>query len=93
MEVIVIHSEAFQKLHEDLMQELRQTLQEANQLSTSDSSSDWIDTNKAKHLLGVKSKSKMQELRDQGAIRFSQHGRIIKYSKKSIIQFLEKHSR
>lgn len=52
---------------------------------------EWLSTTEAKKLLGVKSKSKMQKLRDNGEITFSQHGRIIKYSRKSIMGLLDRH--
>ena len=53
--------------------------------------SDWISTEEAKKLLGIKSKSKMQQLRDYGEIVFTKPGKIILYSKKSIITYLNKH--
>ena len=53
--------------------------------------SDWVNTAEAKRLLGVKSKSKMQKLRDFGEITFTKPGKIILYSKKSIIAYLNKH--
>ena len=55
--------------------------------------SDWIPTDEAKKLLGIKSKSKMQQLRDYGEIVFTKPGKIILYSKKSIITYLNKHQR
>lgn len=51
---------------------------------------DWLDTEAAKALLNVKSKSTMQKLRDAGCIKFSQFGRKIRYSRKSILEFLNK---
>jgi len=42
--------------------------------------------------LGFKGKSKMQQLRDSGELDFSQHGRIIKYSRKSVMDFLERNT-
>lgn len=50
---------------------------------------EWVSAEEAKNLLGFRSKSKMQQLRDNGDIVFSQHGRIIKYSRKSILDFLD----
>lgn len=51
---------------------------------------EWLSTEVAKKLLGIKSKSKLQKLRDAGEIVFSKHGRIIKYSRTSIEQFLRR---
>ena len=93
MEVIIIGSKAYKKLQEEQLRRFKEVLIEANkeallQLSIE---SDWIRTDEAKKLLGVKSKSKMQQLRDYGEIEFTQPGKIILYSKKSIIDYLNRH--
>lgn len=75
----------FIKLHEKLLFSANQKLQ-----VKSSTENEWLETKQAKQLIGVKSKSKMQKLRDSGAIKFSQHGRIIMYEKKSLLDFLEK---
>ena len=95
MEVIIIDSKAFQKLKEDLFEEFKQVLIEAKKetLAQLAIESDWIPTDEAKKLLGIKSKSKMQQLRDYGEIVFTKPGKIILYSKKSIITYLNKHQR
>ena len=95
MEVIIIDSKAFKKLKEDLFEEFKQVLIEAKKetLAQLAMESDWISTEEAKKLLGIKSKSKMQQLRDYGEILFTKPGKIILYSKKSIITYLNKHQR
>ncbi len=95
MEVIIIDSKAFKKLKEDLFEEFKQVLIEAKKetLAQLAMESDWISTEEAKKLLGIKSKSKMQQLRDYGEIVFTKPGKIILYSKKSIITYLNKHQR
>lgn len=95
MEVIIIDSKAFKKLKEDLFEEFKQVLIEAKKetLAQLAMESDWISTEDAKKLLGIKSKSKMQQLRDYGEIVFTKPGKIILYSKKSIITYLNKHQR
>ena len=95
MEVIIIDSKAFKKLKEDLFEEFKQVLIEAKKetLAQFAMESDWISTEEAKKLLGIKSKSKMQQLRDYGEIVFTKPGKIILYSKKSIITYLNKHQR
>ena len=61
MEVIIIDSKAFKKLKEDLFEEFKQVLIEAKENGSPTSyESDWIPT-QAKKLLGIKSKSKMQQ--------------------------------
>ena len=95
MEVIIIDSKAFKKLKEDLFEEFKQVLIVAKKetLAQLAMESDWISTEEAKKLLGIKSKSKMQQLRDYGEIVFTKPGKIILYSKKSIITYLNKHQR
>lgn len=84
MNIIVFQDEAYQKL----MLEFRKMLTEA---ITEFKQDEWLSADEAKALLGIKSKSKLQQLRDAGEILFSQHGRIIKYSRQSINKFLLKH--
>lgn len=54
--------------------------------------SEWVGTAEAKEILGFKSKSKMQQLRKDGEIVYSKHGRIIKYNRKSLYNFLERNA-
>lgn len=93
MEVIIIGSKAYKKLQEEQLRRFKEVLIEANKeaLLQLSMESDWIRTEEAKKLLGVKSKSKMQNLRDYGEIEFTQPGKIILYSKKSIIDYLNRH--
>lgn len=84
MDVIVFEKEAYWKLQSELMKMFQTTLKEANKQPD-----DWISTEQAKALLGVKSKSKMQQLRDTDAIKFSKHGhKSIMYSRQSILDYL-----
>jgi len=86
MEIIVFEKDTYWKMQAQLMQMFQKTIQEATAPAD-----DWITTEQAKALLGVKSKSKMQELRDTNAIKFSKHGKkTIMYSKKSVLEFLKK---
>jgi len=82
MKVIVFEEEAYYKM----LEELKKVVEEA----TAPQPKEWLNTEEARELLGFKSKSKLQQLRDYGEIVFSQHGRIIRYSRSSIISFLEK---
>ena len=86
MEIIVFEKETYWKMQTELMKMFRDSLKEANKPAE-----DWISTEEAKLLLGVKSKSKMQQLRDTNAIKYSKHGRkLIQYSKASILDYLKK---
>ncbi len=56
--------------------------------------SKWIKEEQAMELLNVKAKSTMQQLRDNGKIRFSQpQKKIIVYDRDSISDYLEKHAK
>ena len=50
---------------------------------------EWVDQLEARKILGY-SKTKMQELRNSGAIVYSKFGRKIKYKRQSLIDFIEK---
>ncbi len=84
MKLIVFQDEAYQQLVLEFRKMLMDAIAEIKQ-------EEWLSPEDAKQLLGIKSKSKLQQLRDSGEILFSQHGRIIKYSRQSINRFLMKH--
>ncbi len=92
MEIIVFEKEAYQQMHKDLINLVKQAIREAKEeaLANADPANDWLSTEEAKKLLGIRSKTKLQELRDIEAIRFTKHGRIIRYSKKSILEYLDR---
>jgi hypothetical protein len=92
MEIIVFEKEAYQRMHRELMGMFKQALKEAKEeaLANADPANDWLSTEEAKKLLGIRSKTKLQELRDIEAIKFTKHGRIIRYSKKSILEYLDR---
>lgn len=85
MEVIVFESEAYWKMQTELLKKFRDALKDAQQ-----EPDEWISKEEAHKLLGVKSKSKMQQLRDHMLIKFSKHGKTIKYSRSSIMEYLKK---
>jgi hypothetical protein len=83
-EVIIIGSEAF----EELLTRINSIVKNAVAEATVQIEEDWLSGTEAKKLLGIKSKSKLQDLRDNLEIEFSQHGRTIRYSRQSILDFL-----
>ncbi|MCC6370632.1 MAG: helix-turn-helix domain-containing protein [Bacteroidia bacterium] len=83
MEIIVFEKETYWQMQEQLMRLFRDTLKNSKM-----DSDEWLSPNEAMQLLGIK-KGRMQQLRDKGAIKFSQHGRKIKYSKASITKYLK----
>ncbi len=52
----------------------------------------WISSTEAMKRLGLRSKTSMQRLRDQGKIRFFQERKIILYDATSISEYLEKYA-
>ncbi len=91
MELIVFEKEAYYKMMSELMALFKNTIKEAKiELIKEQNEIDWIDTEEAKKLLNIKSKTKMQQLRSTGEIVFTKYGKKIKYSKKSILGILNK---
>lgn len=93
MEVIIFEKESYHQMMRELMAHFKNAIKEAKKEAFIETSpaNDWITSEEAKGILGFKSKSKLQKMRDQGDIVFTQHGRTIKYSKSSILNFLNKH--
>ncbi len=92
MEVIVFEKEAYKALRKELLHEMYEIVKNAKEeaLRNADPANDWISPQQAHLLLGIKSKTTMQELRDLEQITYSIAGRRIKYSKKSILAYLER---
>lgn len=88
MKVILLEDdEAYQKLMYDIKSLIKDVIKEIK----TEKDNEWVSTDEAKRILGVKSKSKMQDLRDKNLIKYSKHGKIIQYYKPSLSSFLEKH--
>jgi hypothetical protein len=83
VEVIVIEKETFYKLIDEL------TIRVIKNSEKYFNDKEWLSESEAKTLLGIKSKGKLQQLRDELKIEFSRFGKIIRYSKSSILRFLE----
>jgi predicted DNA-binding transcriptional regulator AlpA len=89
MQVICLEEEAFYELVEEVV---RRVLKK--NIDNKQHGEKWISDKQAMGLLGIKSKTTLQKLRDSGQIRFSQpEKRIIRYDRNSIEQYLEKHAR
>lgn len=96
MKVILKEGEEAKDFFEDLINRVADNLlirfeKRLNELRNDKGKTDeqWVSGDEAKQILGVKSNKKMQSLRDQNLIGFSQHGRIIRYRKSSLYDFLE----
>ncbi len=69
-------------------------LEEMSQNNTSKRETKWVSTTEAKKILGIKSKGKMQQIRDESpmnGIIISQHGRTFRYERASLYKYLKKH--
>ncbi|TSE03731.1 helix-turn-helix domain-containing protein [Aquimarina algiphila] len=92
MEIIVLESEAYKSLQKEMLHMVRITVREAKEeaMANMDPANDWLDAEEAKKLLGIKSKTKLQELRDYDEVMYSKAGKVIRYSKKSILEYLNR---
>ena len=62
-------------------------------LGTTQAQPEWVEGEEAMRILGYRSKTKMQELRNSGLIVFSKFGRKLKYSRQSLIDLIEKNKK
>ena len=92
MEVIVINSEAFEQLKKEMFCIIKKAVAEVLNEKKNAENSDWISIKEAQNLLPYKSKTSWQKFSDTGLIKFSKskNGRHILYSRKSIIDYLNK---
>jgi hypothetical protein len=88
MQIIVIESEAFDALKKEIKAYVKAGVADALNEKRAAETSDWIPELEAKKLLPFRSKTSWQKIRDEGIIEFSQFGRKILYSKKSILNYL-----
>ncbi|MCF8459600.1 MAG: helix-turn-helix domain-containing protein [Flavobacteriales bacterium] len=86
MNVICLHDEAFFTLVEEVVERIK----EKRNLNEDR----WILPDEAMSVLGIKSKTTLQKLRDEGKIRFSQpQKKVILYDRESLIKYLDTHSK
>lgn len=87
MSVIVLDGENLDEFVRKLAMEIKNQLQAPQHRK-------WIGGREVMDMLGIKSKTTLQKLRDEGKIRFSQTApRIILYDCESIDAYLEKHAK
>lgn len=85
MEVICLQDEALYALIEKVVERLKE--------KENVKEDKWVTATVGMKMLGIKSKTTLQKLRDEGKIRFSQPERkIILYDVDSINAYLNKHS-
>lgn len=88
--MIVVNKEGLEEFTTQLAEKLTEKIKEIL-LSKEDESSDWISEEEARKILPIRSKTTWQNMRNKGKINFTQFGRKILYSKKSLLAYLEKH--
>ena len=93
MNVIVFEENAYYAILREVIVYVRNNLLLENQKNKVEKEDDWIPLEEAKKILNVKSKTKMQQLRNSGEIVFTKYGRKIKYSRTSLNNFLNQHSK
>lgn len=86
MDVICLQEEAFYRLVETVVDRIKE--------QQGISENRWIRGEEAMEMLGVRSRTTLQKLRDDGWIRFSQpNKKIIMYDRASIMEYLENHAK
>ncbi len=86
MNVICLQDEAFFELLETVVERLRN--------KDTGQAAEWINSEEAMHILNIKSKTTLQQLRDEGKIRFSQiQKRNILYHRASLNAYIEQHAK
>ena len=86
LNVIYLESQAFYALVEEVVERLK----DQNDIQHDK----WISDEEAMRLLRISSKTTLQKMRDEGAIRFSQPTRkLILYDRDSILEYLETHAK
>jgi len=86
LNVICLESEAFYALVESVVDRMKD--------NTNDQPDKWISDKEAMTMLRITSKTTLQKLRDEGAIRYSQPTRkLILYDRDSILEYLETHAK
>jgi hypothetical protein len=86
MNVICLEDEAFYTLVEEVVTRIKEKHQIKNDK--------WVSPERAMEILNIKSKTTLQNLRDTGAIVFTQpQKKIILYDYDSIIQYLDKYAK
>ena len=86
LQIICLEERAFLALVDRLIDHIDTRFDERDQK--------WIDGNDAMKMLNIKAPSTLQNLRDEGKIRFTQPSRkIILYDRDSINDYLEAHAK
>ncbi|WP_459213170.1 helix-turn-helix domain-containing protein [Aquimarina rhabdastrellae] len=87
---IMMRTKAFHKLIEEVTQKILVEIKPIIDARKQSDEEEWLNPKEAKDALRIKSTGKLLRLRNEGFIKYAKHGNITVYSKKSIMEFLEK---
>ena len=86
MEVICLQDDAFLNLIDRVIKRVDETLAVKDD--------QWISGDQVMKMLGITSKTTLQNLRDNGEVRFSQpRKKVILYDRNSVLNYLNKNTR
>jgi hypothetical protein len=93
MEVILIETTAYYKLREETFSFFAQKIAdlEAKIQAINNPIEDWVSPSTARTMLRI-GKTKYHELKNAGVLQYTQHGRKVSISKKSVFDFMKKNS-
>jgi len=92
--IIVIDEKNLNELKTEIAEAVIEGMKSLNGvINYNHSNSEWVNDAEAKEILGYRSKTKMQELRNSRAIVYSKFGRKIKYHRQSLIDYIEKNKK
>lgn len=86
MNVICLQEDAFYELVDSVVERLKD--------KHSIKENQWIRGEEVMDMLGIRSRTTLQKLRDDGWIRFSQpNKKIILYDRESVLEYIEQHAK
>lgn len=91
MNIIVFEEESYYKMQRELMDMFVETLKKAKLEGVA--KEEWVTPDEAKRILGYRSKRKWQQLRDCGLVKYSQYGKVVKYSRESLYDYISKNTK
>ncbi|WP_459212762.1 helix-turn-helix domain-containing protein [Aquimarina rhabdastrellae] len=87
---IMMKTKAFHKLINQVTQNIMAEVKPLIDTKKLKDEDEWLTPKEAKEVLRIKSTGKLLRLRNDGFITYAKHGNITVYSRKSIMEFLEK---
>ena len=86
----MIESQAFYRLLELAIAHINGRSTTVTKNNEEKTNAEWLTLKEAMKILPYRSRTKWQDLRDRGEIMFSQFGRKILYSQKSLLEYIKK---